>query len=115
MNVAVVADSKSSTEEALTGMEELLRAAATGGTQHRLMAVRYTQWRAALLASEIKAGIPGFLVQCVTVDKFHTFITLLDPKREARLEFLDAAFAKCRALLATSRVYDVFGDDDDDF
>jgi hypothetical protein len=113
MSVAVAANSKLSTDEALAGMEELLRSAASGGTQHRLMAVRYTEWRSALLASEVKAGVPGFLIQCVTVDKFNTFITLLDPKLDARLQFLDAAFAKCRAMLASSRVYDVFGEDDD--
>jgi len=115
MSVAVVANGKLSTEEALASMEELLRSAASGGTQHRLMAVRYTEWRAALLASEVKAGLPGFLIQCVTVDKFNTCITLLDPKREARLQYLEAAFAKCRALLSSSRVYNVFGEDDDDF
>jgi hypothetical protein len=113
MNVAVVAEPKSSTEEALAGMEELMRSAASGSTQHRLMAVRYTQWRSALMASEVRTAVPGFLVQCVTVDKFNTFITLLDPKLDARLQFLDAAFAKCRAMLASSRVYDVFGEDDD--
>jgi hypothetical protein len=113
MSVAVVANPISNTEEALNEMTELLRTAATVGVQHRMMAVRYTEWRSALLGSEVRAAVPGFLIQCVTVDKFHTFITLYDPKAEARLHFLEAAFAKCRTLLSSRRHYDVFGDGDD--
>jgi hypothetical protein len=111
--VAVVANPKANTEEALNEMEELLRTAASVGVQHRMMAVRYTEWRSVLLASEVRAAVPGFLVQCVTVDKFHTFITLYDPKAEARVQFLATAFARCRTLLSSKRHYDVFGDGDD--
>ncbi len=99
------------TEDVLQEMEELLRAVASSSTPHRFSAVRYTVCREALLASEVRPAIPGFLVQCVSIYKFHDFINLFDPKAEARIAFVEAAINKCRALLDSKRVYDVFGDD----
>ncbi len=99
------------TEDVLQEMEELLRAVAASSTPHRFSAVRYTVCREALLASEVRPAIPGFLIQCVSIYKFHDFINLFDPKAEARIAFVEAAITKCRALLDSKRVYDVFGDD----
>ena len=54
--------------------------------------------------------MPGFLVQCVSLDKFQTFIYLYDPTPEARIDLVDAAFDKVAALLDSKRRYDVFED-----
>ena len=99
------------TIDVLQEMEELLRAVARSSTPHRFSAVRYTHCREALLASEVRSAVPGFLIQCVSLYKFHDFINLLDPKADARIAFVEAALDKCRAMLNSRRVYDVFGDD----
>jgi hypothetical protein len=74
-------------------------------------AVRYTVCREALLGSELRSDVPGFLIQCVSIYKFHDFINLFDPKTDARIAFVEAAFSKCRAQFDSKRVYDVFSDD----
>lgn len=107
----IVAEQKTTTKEAMEEMEELLRAVAAAGTPHRLSAVRYTHCRAVLLESPVRSALPGFLIQCVSIYKFHDFINLLDPKIEARIQFVEGAFAKCRELLGSKRVFDVFNDD----
>lgn len=107
----IVAQQKTSTHEALTEMEELLRAVAAAGTPHRLSAVRYTHCRAVLLESEVRSAVPGFLIQCVSIFKFHDFINLFDPKTEARIQYVQAAFARCHELLGSRRAFDVFNDD----
>lgn len=107
----IVAQQKANTGEALQEMEELLRAVAAKGSPHRLSAVRYTHCRAVLLDSELRSAMPGFLVQCVSIYKFHDFINLYDPKAEARVQFVDASFAKCRSIVSTPRTFDVFNDD----
>ena len=104
-------DIRATTEDVLQEMEELLRAVASSSTPHRFSAVRYTYCREALLASALRPTVPGFLIQCVSIYKFHDFINLLDPKAEARIAFVEAALDKCRAMLNSKRVYDVFGDD----
>ena len=106
----IVTDMRAMAEDALQEMEELLRGVASS-TPHRLSAVRYTHCREALLRSEFRPAVPGFLIQCVSIYKFHDFINLLDPKAEARIAFVEAALDKCRAMLNSKRVYDVFGDD----
>jgi hypothetical protein len=107
----IVAQQKMGTLEALQEMSELLRSVAKAGTPHRLSAVRYTHCRAVLLESEVRTAVPGFLVQCVSIYKFHDFINLYDPKAELRIQFVDAALQKCRDLLGAKRVFDVFNDD----
>jgi hypothetical protein len=107
----IVTDMRAMAEDALQEMEELLRAVASSTTPHRLSAVRYTHCREALLGSQFRPAVPGFLIQCVSIYKFHDFINLYDPKAEARLAFVETAFGKCRALLDSKRVYDVFSDD----
>lgn len=106
----IVTDKRALTLETLQEMEELLRAVASS-TPHRLSAVRYTHCRAILLAGELRPALPGFLIQCVSIYKFHDFINLYDPKATARLAFLNAAFNECRAMLDLKRDFDVFSDD----
>ena len=99
------------TEDVLQELEDLLRAVASSSTPHRFSAVRYTHCREALLASEVRPALPGFLIQCVSIYKFHDFINLFDPKLAERIAFVETAFSKCRALLDSKRSYDVFSDD----
>ena len=106
----IVVEPKPSTRDALEEMQELLRAASSMSSPHRLAAVRYTLCRATLFEGELRPALPGFLVQCVSIYKFHDFIHLYDPKPEARMAFVDAAFSGCRAMLDTKRIYDVFSD-----
>lgn len=111
----IVVEQKPSTRDALEEMQELLRTVALMGTPPRHSAVRYTLCRSALIDSDLKTALPGFLTQCVSISKFHDFIHLYDPKSEARIAFVDAAFSACRARLDSKRIYDVFSDPDPEF
>ncbi len=110
-------EQKPNMREALQEMQELLVAASSAKSPpHRLSAVRYTLCRAALLEGELRSALPGFLIQCVSIYKFHDFINLYHPKPEARTEFVLDAFEDCRVLAAAAPVrrpgFDVFGDND---
>ena len=98
--------------EALDEMEEIMRVTASEHSARRVAAVRYTRCRSALIESELRAAVPGFLVQCVSLDKFHDFISLLDPSPKTRIAFIEAGLADCRAALDVQKKYDVFGDRD---
>ncbi len=110
----ITVEQKPSMRDALEEMQELLRTIALVGSPPRHSAVRYTLCRSALIESELRPALPGFLVQCVSASKFHDFIHLYDPKAEARIAFVDAAFSAGRARLDSKRIYDVFSDPDDD-
>ena len=97
-------------EGALNEMQELLRATAAGSSPSRIAAVRYTLCRTTLMEGELRPALPGFLVQCVSIFKFHDFITLYDPRTETRLAFLEAALAKARSQLEAKPTFDVFKD-----
>jgi hypothetical protein len=83
---------KPNATDALGEIEQILREAASAATPRRLASVRYTLCRAALLDSEYRLSLPGFLNQCVSLHKFHDFITLYHFNPEARLSFLDHTF-----------------------
>ena len=100
------------TREALDEMEEILRVTANDRSARRVAAVRYTRCRTALIESELRPAVPGFLVQCISLDKFHDFITLLDPHPDARIAFIEAGLVACRAALDVQKKYDVFEDPD---
>ena len=108
----IVIERKSTLVDAVEEMQELLRSVCSSRSPHRLSAVRYTHCRSVLLGSELRPAMPGFLVQCVSLDKFQTFIYLYDPTPEARVALVDAAFDKVAALLDSKRRYDVFEDPD---
>lgn len=105
-------DQRPSTTEALAELRELLRTAATVTSPQRPAAVRYMHCRTALLNGELRPLMPGFLVQCLSLDKFHQFIHLYHPLPEARLAFLDEAFARCIVQAGKPTSYDVFSDPD---
>lgn len=93
-------------------LEEILRVVATTASPSRPAAVRYTQCRDALLGGEARAALPGFIVQCVSIYKFHDFINLYDADPSARTAFIHAAFNKGAASLQTKRSRDVSRDFD---
>lgn len=103
---------ETSTSEALDEMQSLLRSTCSASTPNRVSAVRYTLCRTILMNGELRPALPGFLIQCVSIFKFHDFISLYDPKADARIAFVENAFAGSRALLESKRIYDVFSDPD---
>lgn len=100
------------TSEALGELKDLLRLAAAEGSLQRLEASRYTICRDALLQSEIKPALPGFLRQCLTLSRFQDFIHLYTPDLNERLDFVDAALRSCETRIGLRPSFDVFGDPD---
>lgn len=98
--------------EALVEIAEIMLLTASNHSARRMSAVRYTRCRTALIESGLRSSVPGFLVQCVSLDKFHDFISLLDPDPQVRIAFVEAGLAKCRDALDVRNEYDVFGNDD---
>jgi hypothetical protein len=91
-------------------LEAILYTVAASPPQHRKFAVRYMQCRDVLMGSELRATLPGFMLQTGTIDKYRDFITLYDRDVPARRAFLDHALGRCRALVGPKRVYDDFAD-----
>jgi hypothetical protein len=108
----IVVQQKTSTSEALEEMQALLLSTCSATTPNRVSAVRYTLCRTILMDGDLRPVLPGFLIQCVSIFKFHDFISLYDPKAEARIAFVENAFANSRAMLDSRRIYDVFSDPD---
>jgi hypothetical protein len=101
---------KLTTREALQDLQDVLYAVSSSSSLQRDFAVRYMHARAAVMERDLRPAVPGFLVQCISIGKFHDFITLYHPRVENRLSFIDEALADCWALLDSRRAYDVFGD-----
>lgn len=93
-------------------LEELLRVVVSSGSPPRPSAVKYTQCRDALLASDLRSIVPGFVVQCVSIYKFHDFINLFHPDTDVRLAFVEKAFATDDGLLDARRRPASFNDFD---
>lgn len=85
-----------SADEAWLQLQDLLRHAATDAPQPRAAAALYTGLRDILIRSEHQPFLPGFMLQCLTLDRFRDFIRLYHPSPEARLDFLNRAFRATR-------------------
>lgn len=96
--------------EALGELQEILRLAATTASPQRVAAARYTICRDVLLKSALRPSLPGFLLQCLTISRFHDFIHLLDPDSEVRMAFLNEAFQTSVTRFRARPTFDVFGD-----
>ncbi len=119
---------KAPTQEALAELQDILRAACAAVAPPRQLAPRYAACRSVLLDSELRAALPGFLTQCVSLQRFCDFIQLLSPNTAHRLAFVERSFDGCRppapaplpprelppraAPLAppAGRIRDIFGD-----
>jgi hypothetical protein len=108
----IVVQQDTSSFEALEEMQSLLLRTCSVSTPNRVSAVRYTLCRTILMDGELRPALPGFLIQCVSIFKFHDFISLYDPRAEARIAFVEGALAKAWASLESKRIYDVFSDPD---
>ncbi len=86
--------------ELLTQLQEVLRAVAERGSVDRPACATYGQYRAALMASGLRSTLPGFLLQCGSLERFREFITLYHPEPRARIQFVDAALAGVAQHLA---------------
>ena len=81
--------------QTLREFQDLLRAVATTHPMQRPWAVAYTECRSTLLAGELRSKLPGFVVQCGSIDRFRDFISLYHPRSESRVAFIDSAFRRC--------------------
>lgn len=95
-------------QAALEELHVMLRQACDGASPPRPAAVRYSACLSCLMASGWSSALPGFLVQCVTLDRFREFIGLYDPRVDVRIVFVDAAFSRTRAIIGSSQVIDIF-------
>ncbi len=93
----MIAGDELAADEAWVRLQELLRAAAIEPVLPRQMATLYTSLRETLLKSEYQPHLPGFMLQCLTLDRFRDFIRLYHPRAPERVAFLDRAFS-ARAL-----------------
>ncbi len=80
-------------DEAWVRLQELLHDAAVESVQPRQAATLYTRLREILLKSAYQPHLPGFMIQCLTLDRFRDFIRLYHPRPAERIAFLDRAFA----------------------
>jgi hypothetical protein len=90
---------------------EVLHMVASVRACDRALAVLYTETRSILLSGRLKSFAPPYLLQCVSVFKFHDFINLYASDTARRVEFIDQSFEGCRRAAGFSRRRDVFGDD----
>lgn len=84
---------------ALRELQDLLQAAATGPSPSRTSAVRYAHCRGIVFASELRPLLPGFLVQCGSIERFRDFICLYHSDVASRLAFIDANLEPCWARI----------------
>jgi hypothetical protein len=101
-----------SDDERLEEVLEVLRAVASLRAPDRALAVRYQSTREAILASRLRSFVPPYLLQCVSVFKFHDFINLFAPDAARRVEFIDQTFGACAKAAGFGRGIDVFGERD---
>lgn len=89
----MIAGDELAPDEAWIMLQELLRDAAVESVQPRQAATLYTRLRETLLKSTYQPHLPGFMIQCLTLDRFRDFIRLYHPSPAERIAFLDRAFA----------------------
>lgn len=89
--------------ELLGELEDLLLTVARGHTPDRLSSMRYMQHREQLFQGALGAALPGFLVQCVSVARFRTFIELYDSDSAEREGFIRAMLGPARRRLRPAR------------
>jgi hypothetical protein len=106
---AVSSDALTS-QQLLEELLELLQSVIRVRGLERSLAVRYMELRASLLSGPLAGDAPPFLLQCVSIFKFHEFISLYAPDAERKMAFIDRSFDPCRRALSIVRRYDVFGD-----
>lgn len=96
--------------EALHELHEILLLIALEHSPQRLTATRYTLCRDILLHSELSPSLPGFLRQCLTVDRFRDFIHLYDASLEARMGLVEDALRGCIGRARAKALVDVLRD-----
>lgn len=100
------------TGEALAELRAILRLAASEDSLQRIAATRYTICRDALLRSDMRAALPGFLQQCLTIFRFRDFIHLYTPRLNERIAFVEDALRTCETRSGLRASIDVFNDSD---
>ena len=96
--------------EALAELEDILHLAAASQTSlPRGTALRYVSLRDFLL-NKAQVPLPGFLRQCLTIDRFREFIHLYHYRAEERDEFIHRSLHATASRPAMRFVRDVFSD-----
>ena len=96
--------------EALGELHDILLLTALETSPPRQAAQHYILCRDILLRSHLRRTLPGFLQQCLTVDKLHDFIHLYHAALEARVAFIDGALEESLKLARARSRTDAFGD-----
>lgn len=91
----MIEDPATNPAQTLRELQELLRSVAAIHPMQRPWAITYTDCRAALMASSLRSKLPGFVVQCGSVERFRDFISLYHPNPQSRIAFIDSAFRNC--------------------
>lgn len=94
--------------ERLAELIAIVDPACAGGVPGREIAQRYVVCRQALLAEAQRSALPGFLIQCVSIDRFVDFITLFHPDVTARRLFLSQQFGTAEAIRRPASHIDIF-------
>lgn len=99
--------------DSLEELQELLVTVAQGGHPDRLTSMRYMALRDELFGGTSGAVLPGFLIQCVSMARFRTFIELYDGEVAERETFIHAMLTPAWRLLRPARHarFDDFLDD----
>jgi hypothetical protein len=97
---------------ALAELQGLLRESSANLSPPRLWAVRYQICRSTLMSGELKAYLPGYIFQCVSLFKFREFIHLYDHEVGSRIAFVDRSFENCWTQLNERPTFGTFRDND---
>jgi hypothetical protein len=90
--------------QALTDFHALLRDACQDRPPSRPQSVLYQSCRATLMEGNLKAFLPGFVRQCMSIERFREFIHLYDRDPQVRIAFLDGELAAAWAHAGAPRV-----------
>ena len=89
-------------------LAELVDRACAGGVPGRELAQRYAACRQVLLQEVDRSALPGFIVQCVSINRFVEFISLFHPEVDARRNFLWQQLSGFRPAAKVSGSVDIF-------
>lgn len=87
-----VTEAEPAADEAWVKLQDILRTVAATPAQPREMAARYMQLREILMRSSYQPQLPGFMLQCMSLDRYREFIHLYHPQAQARIDFVNRSF-----------------------
>ena len=94
--------------DAFTEMAGIVDLACVGSIVDRKLAQRYSDLRLLLIGQIARPFLPGFIVQCVSIQRFIEFITLYHPDIARRRAFIARELGRPPAAPAAPRGLDIF-------